>query len=164
VSLSTTEAELVAAALALKTAGLPVITSIEILKSMIQASNAAGTTDKTHKTVVRLHVDNQAMAAVIRSGRNPTMRHLSRTHGISISWLHEQCQDQLHIEYVTTTLMAADIYTKAFHDAIKWTNLCEQINIVEPADLAKPHIHALHALLLNTSAVVTGKKFMKILT
>ena len=54
--------------------------------------------------------------------------------------------------------MAADIYTKAFQDAVKWTNLCEQINIVEPADLAKPHIHALHALLLTTSTLVTGKK------
>ena len=75
-SLSTTEAELVAAALALKSAGLPVITIIEILKSMIKASNAAGTKDDKHKTILKFHVDNQAKAAVIRSGRNPTMRHL----------------------------------------------------------------------------------------
>jgi hypothetical protein len=54
--------------------------------------------------------------------------------------------------------MAADIYTKAFQDIVKWTNLCEQINIVEPSDLAHLHIHALHALLLNTSSPVTGKK------
>jgi hypothetical protein len=47
VSLSTTEAELVAAALALKSAGLPVITIMEILKSMIVASNVTGTTDDT---------------------------------------------------------------------------------------------------------------------
>ena len=114
---------------------------------------------KHQRTVLRFHVDNQAMAAVIRSGKNPTMRHLSRSHGISISWLHEQCaQEHIQVEYVTTTLMAADIYTKAFQDAVKWINLCEQINIVEPADLAKPHIHALHALLLTTSSPVNGKK------
>ncbi len=87
------------------------------------------------------------------------MRQLGRTHGICISWLHEQCRGiQIQIEYVTTTLMAADIYTKAFQDAAKWTNLCEQINIVEQSDLAKPHIHALHSLLLTESSPVTGKK------
>jgi len=40
---------------------------------MIKASNAAGTKDDKHKTILKFHVDNQAMAAVIRSGRNPTM-------------------------------------------------------------------------------------------
>ena len=87
------------------------------------------------------------------------MRHLSRTHGTSISWLHEQCQgDGIQVEYVTTTLMAADIYTKALTDAEKWINFCEQINLVEPADLGRPHIHALHALLLTESRPVAGNK------
>ena len=87
------------------------------------------------------------------------MRHFSRTLGISISWLHERCRgSQIHLEYITTTLMAADIYTKAFQDAVKWTNLCEQLNIIEPSDLERPHIHALHSLLLSTSTPITGKK------
>ena len=76
VSLSTTEAELMAGALALKSAGFPVIIIMQILTA---ASNLRGNA----ATVLHFHVDNQAMAAVIRSGRNPTMRHLSRTHGIS---------------------------------------------------------------------------------
>ena len=98
------------------------------------------------------------MAAVIRSGRNPTMRHLSRTHGISISWLHEQCRNQeVQLEYITTTLMAADTYTKAFQDAVKWTNLCQQINLIEITDLTQPHIHALFSLLLSESSPITGK-------
>ena len=110
-------------------------------------------------TVLHFHVDNQAMAAVIRSGRNPTMRHLSRTHGICVWWLHEQCRgDGLQVEHFTTTLMAADIYTKAFQDSVKWNTLCEQINLVEPKDLELPHIHALHSLLLTESSPVTGKK------
>ncbi len=110
-------------------------------------------------TTIHFHVDNLAMAAAIRSGRNPTMRHLHRTHGIHISWMYDQCMsDQIQVRYVTTTLMAADIYTKAFQDAVKWNNLCEHINIVEQSELKKPHIHALHNLLLTESIIVTGKK------
>ena len=33
--------------------------------------------------------DNQAATQVIKIGRNPTMRHLQRTHGISARWLHD---------------------------------------------------------------------------
>mgnify|MGYP002811126287 CR=1 FL=1 len=110
-------------------------------------------------TTLHFHVDNQAMAAVIRSGRNPTMRHLQRTHWICISWFYEQCIGvQIRVQYVTTTLMAADIYTKAFQDAVKWTNLCEQINIFDQSALKKPHTYALHNLLLTESVLVTGKK------
>ncbi len=152
-SQSTTEAEIVAGDLALKSAGLPILTIIEILKAMNAVAGGAP------NTVLHFHVDNQAMAAVIRSGRNPTMKHLSRTHGICISWMYEQCiADEIQVKYVTTTLMAADIYTKAFQDAVKWINLCEQINIFDQSALKKPHIHALHNLLLTESVIVTGKK------
>ncbi len=89
-------------------------------------------------TVLYFHVDNQAMASVIRSGGNPA--------------------DEIQVKYVTTTLMAADIYTKAFQDAVKWTNLCEQINIFDQSALKKPDIHALHNLLRTESVLVTGKK------
>ena len=153
-SLSTTEAELMAGALALKSAGVPILDVVRIMKL---AANLRGNSS----TVLRFHVDNQAMAAVIRSGRNPTMRHLSRTHGISISWLHEQCrEDDIEMRYITTTLMAADIYTKAFQDAVKWNNLCEQINLIEPSALSLPHIHALHSLVLSESTAITAKKVL----
>ena len=36
-----------------------------------------------------VHEDNQAMIKVVESGKNPTMRYLGRTHGVSIAWLHE---------------------------------------------------------------------------
>ena len=122
-----------AGALARKSAGVPMLDVVRIMKL---AANLRGNSS----TVLHFHVDNQAMAAVIRSGRNPTMRHLSRTHGISISWLHEQCrEDDIEMRYITTTLMAADIYTKAFQDAVKWNNLCEQINLIEPSALSLPH-------------------------
>eukprot|EP00969_Alexandrium_andersonii_P111125 4905443-Alexandrium_andersonii.AAC.1 len=38
---------------------------------------------------LRAHEDNQAMMAIIKSGRNPTTRYLHRTHRVSVQWLHE---------------------------------------------------------------------------
>ena len=40
--------------------------------------------------VIQVHENNQAMIAVVRTGKNPTIRHIKRTHGMSIAWLHEQ--------------------------------------------------------------------------
>ena len=36
-----------------------------------------------------LHEDNQAAIQVIKTGRNPTMRSLQRSHGIRIRFLHD---------------------------------------------------------------------------
>ena len=33
------------------------------------------------------------MIGVIRTGKNPTTRHLERTHGISIGWMHSIFQE-----------------------------------------------------------------------
>ena len=43
-----------------------------------------------HCPRMRFLEDNQAMLQCVRSGRNPTMRHLSRTHRVSVAWMHEQ--------------------------------------------------------------------------
>ena len=42
--------------------------------------------------LIPLHDDNRGMIGVARTGRNPTMRHLERTHGISIVSLREHFQ------------------------------------------------------------------------
>ena len=73
---------------------------------------------------VTSQADNQAMIAIIRSGRNPTMRHLPRVHRISIAWLHErlgnpETKDNVDLIDTDTEHMAADIYTKAFTDPQK---------------------------------------------
>ena len=58
------------------------------------------------------------------------MRHLSRVHGISIGFLHDQYnQEDMIMHYVSSSLMAADICTKVFVDGQKWRNLCNQIQI-----------------------------------
>ena len=80
ISQSTTEAELVAASLALRTNGLPLASILEHLNQ-----------DQKGKTTNIVHcVDNQAMMEVIRTGRNPTMRQLGRVHGVGIGFMHEQ--------------------------------------------------------------------------
>ena len=65
------------------------------------------------------------MGEVVRTGRNLTMKHISKTHGIQVGFLRE-VYDRLDVDmkYITTTLMAADMYTKEFYDHGKWNALC----------------------------------------
>ena len=117
VSHSTPEAEIVAADYALRTLGIPSISAWETLM-------------RTPPRIV-FYDDNQAMINVMRSGRNPTMRHMERTHGISITWLYEMFKrDYLLLVYEVTARMAADIHTKGFDDANSWKHACMLINIL----------------------------------
>eukprot|EP00969_Alexandrium_andersonii_P181715 8030120-Alexandrium_andersonii.AAC.1 len=58
--------------------------------------------------------------AIIRSGNNPTLRYLHRTHRVSVQWLHERFfrfSGRSHRdEYEDSADMKADIYTKAFNE------------------------------------------------
>ena len=74
VSHSAPEAELVAMDTALRTVALPPGVLWEVLVPSMRATILG---------------DNEAMLQVIKTGRSPTMRYLSRTHRVSISWLHE---------------------------------------------------------------------------
>ena len=127
VSHSTPEAEIVAADVTLRTMGLPALSIWETL------------TDSSPKLL--LHDDNQGMIGVVRSGRNPTMRHLERTHGISITSLHEHfSKDHFVLMYEITAKMAADIHTKGFTNPLAWKNACMLINLLEPEDLGSNHL------------------------
>ena len=117
VSHSTPEAEIIAADYALRTHAIPVIS---LWKTLV---------GRDPKLV--FHDDNQGMIAIIRSGQNPTMRHLERTHGISIQWMHEIFQnDLIYLVYEVTSKMCADIHTKAFKDHMTWKRACMLINIL----------------------------------
>ena len=64
------------------------------------------------------------------------MRHLGRTHRVSVAWLHERFADAgIDLRYEMTHRQAGDIYTKAFYDALKWIAACLLINIVDGRQL-----------------------------
>ena len=122
---STPEAEIVSADTAVRMVGLPAMGLWETLSST--------------KAKLCLYEDNQAMISVVRSGRNPTMRYLERTHGVSFAWLHEVFQaDHVALVYEITGKMAADIYTKGYDDGRKWKSVTSLINIVTPEFLRSP--------------------------
>ena len=124
---STPEAEIVAADFAMTRLGLPAIALWQQL----------GGTDPNFV----FYDDNQTMIGVIRTGKNPTMRHLERTHGISIGWMHSIFQEgYVSLAYEVTAKMAADIHTKSFKDSVSWTHACQLINIFPPALIGSQEI------------------------
>ena len=73
------------------------------------------------------------MIRVCRSGRNPTMRHLLRTHAVSVASLHEVFKrPDISLEYVQSERQA-DIYTKAFDNGDKWRAVCTLIGVYDVA-------------------------------
>eukprot|EP00972_Heterocapsa_arctica_P034855 5130931-Heterocapsa_arctica.AAC.1 len=61
------------------------------------------------------------MIRVVETGRNPTMRYLLKTHGVSVAWLHEIFKNEfIELGYELSSRMCADIYTKGFTDGPKW--------------------------------------------
>ena len=119
VSHSTPEAEIVAADFALRTEGIPALGLWTVLLR--------------RPARITLHDDNQAMLRVCETGRNPTMKHLGRTHGVSVMWLHERYHEEPYLfQYIDTDQQAADVYTKGFADVAKWQQVCELVNVIDP--------------------------------
>ena len=71
VSTSTPEAEMAAGSYALKQRGLPFMDIVDAIQGK--------------KSTLHVMEDNDAMIRVCTTGRNPTMRHIGRCHGISIA-------------------------------------------------------------------------------
>ena len=92
VSHSTPEAEIVAAAFAVRREALPSSILWELL--LVDPAASVPRADKAENGYVwtTFHEDNQTMIRVVETGRNPTMRHLGRTHYIQVSWLNERFQ------------------------------------------------------------------------
>ena len=62
-----------------------------------------------------MHDDNTTMIHVFKPGKNPTMRTLGRTHGISINSMHEYfCREDMVLGAIPTSDMVADIHTEAY--------------------------------------------------
>ena len=48
--------------------------------------------------------DNEAVIKMIMKGRSPTMRHVSRTHGVALNWLFDRINldPKIQIKYIDT--------------------------------------------------------------
>ena len=129
VSVSTPEAELVAGSHGLLRELVP---ALDICDKVLPEDYQA-----------LFHEDNNAMIRVIKTGRNPTMRYLHRTHRISIAVLHEiihgkgSSDKEVHIKYTPSCDMAADIFTKGFTDKVKWNHAIRAIGIVKTSKIGK---------------------------
>ena len=84
------------------------------------------------------HGDNSAMVAICHSGRNPTMRHLSRHHGISLTMIHDEVlSGKICLGYISTHDMKADIFTKFYADRKRdvWASVRHLINVTHPSEV-----------------------------
>jgi hypothetical protein len=119
VSHSTPEAEIVAADLSVRTIGVP---SLSLWDKLFDRD-----------VVCLFHEDNAAMIQVCRTGKNPTMRHMGRTHRVDVLWLHERFKEPwLHLFYTESKMMRADIFTKGFDQPEKWGHALDLINHIDP--------------------------------
>jgi len=95
--------------------------------------------------------DNSAPIRVMETGKNPTMSHMGRTHGVSVMFLHECLTNGImEVRHCDTTLMAADIFTKAFLSNEKWFRACLNIGLVADGTLM-PSNQAMVAASLHDS-------------
>ena len=125
---STPEAEIVAADLVIRTEGLPALqqNAISILHQ--------------RSTKLTFQEDNQATIQILKIQKNPTLRHLNRTHRVNASWLCEVFRNlkEAELKYCKTDEMAVDIFTKVFANRIKWKAALDLIGIIsrQPSEVS----------------------------
>ena len=93
---------------------------------------------------LQMFQDNDACCRICRSGKNPNMVHIGRTHRISIAWLHEQLQtNNVKMFRADSELMAADIFTKHFPDgkSATWQSNLQLINIMDSSTASSIDYH-----------------------
>ena len=72
---STPEAEIVSINLAMRTLGVPALSIWDLLLDRDVGLDVMD--------------DKDATIVIIKTGKNPALRHVSRTHGVNVAWLHE---------------------------------------------------------------------------
>ena len=87
-----------------------------------------------------IHEDNTTAIQAIKTGKNQTMRFLSRSNGVSIQMLHENLNGNkseipYEVEYTDSQLMVADVRTKGFTDEKKWTHAQTMAGVMDPEAL-----------------------------
>ena len=75
--------------------------------------------------------DNQAVIKMIRKGRSPTMRHVSRSHRVALDWLFDRINldSKIQIKYNDTKNQFADLLAKGNFTRDEWNHLLNLFNI-----------------------------------
>ena len=117
---------------------------------------------------VQFHEDNEACLQICRSGKYPTMRHVSRTQKIDINFLHDQWNKTYDGWSCHTKLMCADIFTKPFltKDRLEWVRVRRLIGHFTPAEFKSfstppaPPVSSKGGVLKGLKTVLTVKMKM----
>ena len=66
------------------------------------------------------------------------MRHMSRTHGVNVMWLHDLYHKGIFgMTYTRTEAQCADIFTKTFSTKVKWLEAIDLVGIRAPGSPPK---------------------------
>ena len=100
-----------------------VLNYIDCVPSNVQSSH--------QETVLYVFEDNEAVIKTIIKGRSPTMRHVSRTHGVALDWLFDRINldPKIQIKYIDTKNQLADILTQGSFTRDEWNHLLCLFNI-----------------------------------
>ena len=82
--------------------------------------------------VLRVCEDNEAVIKIIIKGRSPTLRHVLRTHKVSLDWLFHRINldSKIQIRHIDDTKHhLADMLTKCNFTRDEWNNLLHSFNI-----------------------------------
>ena len=76
--------------------------------------------------------DNEAVIKMTIKGRSPTMRHVPRTHRVSLDWLFDRnnLDPKILIRYIDTKHQIADILTKRNFTRDEWNDLPCLFNLI----------------------------------
>ena len=112
---STPEAELVSLAKGLREAALPLCHLLEQV---------------TNKTVhIEALEDNMSTIQIVNKGRSPALRHLAKTHRVSLAWVREVCSSSgVSLVHCPTDVQLADSFTKAL-ERVKFDAALLQLSI-----------------------------------
>ena len=99
--------------------------------------------------------DNEAVIKMIIKGRSPTMRHVSRTHRVTLDWLFDRINldPKIQIKYVDTTNQLAVMLTKGSFTRDEWNNLLHLFNIMSNTTFSRIHF----ILSSGTQAVMSNR-------
>ena len=91
----------------------------------------SNTTNFGSSALLCVFEDNEAVIKMIIKGRSPRMRHVSRTHRVTLDWLFDRINldPKNQIRYIDTKHQLADTLTKGSFTRDEWNNLLHLLNI-----------------------------------